>query len=137
MKVRATDNARAGYRYLRFPQALVFQPEYAALSSDAKILYTVLLSLTELSEKNGWRDKEGKVYVICTVRKTMELLHCASGKAVKVLRELDDESGASLIHRVRRGQGNPDRIYVRLPVDELYYERISHGLSSEDEVIIG
>ena len=107
------------------------------LSSDAKILYTVLLSLTELSEKNGWRDKEGKVYVICTVRKTMELLHCASGKAVKVLRELDDESGASLIHRVRRGQGNPDRIYVRLPVDELYYERISHGLSSEDEVIIG
>ena len=134
--MKTFDTTAHGFRYPRLPQVLIFQPKYKMLSSDAKILYAVLLSLTELSEKNGWRDKEGKVYVIFTVKKTMELLHCASGKAVKVLRELDDESGTGLIHRVRRGQGNPDRIYVRYPVTELY-----HGTSppneSHDEVIIG
>ena len=115
---------------------MLFQPEYADLSSDAKILYTILLSLTELSEKNGWRDTEGQVYVICTVKKTMELLRCASGKAVKVLRELDEESGAGLIRRIRCGQGNPDRIYVRYPVTELYDEKPSSH-EDHDEVIIG
>lgn len=134
--MKAYDVSTPGFRYLRLPQALIFQPEYTALSSDAKILYTVLLSLTDLSEKHGWKDSEGRVYVLCTVRKTMELLHCASGKAVKVLRELDEESGVGLIHRVRQGQGRPDRIYVRYPVQQLHSENTAMS-RAENEVIFG
>ena len=37
------------------------------ISTDAKLLYGILLDRMNLSAKNGWLDKNGRVYIIFTV----------------------------------------------------------------------
>jgi len=63
-----------------------------------------------LSVKNGWMDKQGRVYIIYTVREVQESLCCAEHKAVKLFRELEQ---IDLIERKRRGLGRPSLIYVK------------------------
>ena len=55
-------------------------------------------------------DKQGRVYIIYTVREVQESLCCADHKAVKLFRELEQ---IDLIERKRRGLGRPSLIYVK------------------------
>ena len=55
-------------------------------------------------------DKQGRVYIIYTVREVQESLCCAEHKAVKLFRELEQ---LDLIERKRRGLGRPSLIYVK------------------------
>ena len=84
---------------------------------EAKVLYGLLLNRMGLSVKNGWKDEEGRAYIIFTVEAIMEHLGCSNKKAVGLLRELDEK--ADLIERRRQGQGRPSLIYVKTFVDAL------------------
>ena len=88
-------------------------PRYAKLSSDAKILYIVLLKRASMSEQNGakWRTKKGEVFVYFTQKNAMLLLHCGHDKATRVFRELED---VKLIRRIPQGLGKPSRVVVNL-----------------------
>ena len=46
------------------PKALFTEKEFASLSTDAKLLYGILLDRISLSKKNGWIDSDGYVYII-------------------------------------------------------------------------
>ncbi|MFR3973679.1 MAG: replication initiator protein A [Subdoligranulum sp.] len=58
------------YSFYRVPKALVKADLFQKMSGDAKLLYAVLLDRMSLSIKNGWQDKHGNAYIICTMRKT-------------------------------------------------------------------
>ena len=88
------------FSYFRIPRLLITSPRFKGLSTDAKLLYGMLLDRMSLSAKNGWLDEQGRVYIIYTVREVQESLCCAEHKAVKLLRELED---IDLIERKRRG----------------------------------
>ena len=45
----------------RIPKALFTEKEFASLSTDAKLLYGILLDRISLSKKNGWIDSDGYV----------------------------------------------------------------------------
>lgn len=81
------------------------------MSGDAKLLYAVLLDRMSLSIKNGWQDKHGNAYIICTIEEVMDSIHCARQKAVKLLDELEQEF--QLIERRRQGLGKPNLLYVK------------------------
>ena len=98
------------FSFFRIPKALFQEQRFQNLSTDAKILYGILLDRMSLSAKNGWRDKQGRVYIIYTVREVQESLCCAEHKAVKLFRELED---IDLVKRKRRGLGRPSLIYVK------------------------
>ena len=98
------------FSFFRIPKALFQEQRFQNLSTDAKILYGILLDLMSLSAKNGWRDEQGRVYIICTVREVQESLCCAEHKAVRLFRELED---IGLVKRTRRGLGRPSLIYVK------------------------
>ena len=98
------------FSFFRIPKALFQEQRFQNLSTDAKILYGILLDLMSLSAKNGWRDEQGRVYIICTVREVQESLCCAEHKAVRLFRELED---IGLVKRKRRGLGRPSLIYVK------------------------
>lgn len=66
-----------------------------------------------LSIKNRWFDEENRVYIVFTVDEVMELLNCKSQKAIKLIKELDCESGIGLIEKRRLGLGRPNVIYVK------------------------
>ena len=55
------------YSFYRVPKALVKADLFQKMSGDAKLLYAVLLDRMSLSIKNGWQDKYGNAYIICTI----------------------------------------------------------------------
>lgn len=100
------------YTFYRVPKILFTQEMFRCLSTDAKLLYGLLLDRMQLSLKNDWVDEEGKVFIYYTVENIMKSLSCGNKKAGSLLAELDDKRGIGLVTRVRQGLGKPDRIYV-------------------------
>ena len=103
------------FSFYRIPKVLFTEERFRSVSAEAKVLYGLLLDRMSLSCKNGWLDKEGRVYIIFTIEEVMTALGCADQKAGKMLHEL--ESKCRLIERKRQGQGKPNLIYVKNFVD--------------------
>ena len=101
------------YTFYRIPKVLFTEPIFSGLSTEAKLLYGLLIDRMQISMRNGWLDQEGRVYIYYTIDAVMEALSCGNKKAGALLAELDDKKGIGLISRVRQGLGKPDRIYVR------------------------
>lgn len=101
------------YTFYRIPKALYTEPVFYKLSDGAKVLYGQLLDLMSLSRKNGWLDKEGRVYVRCSIEKINEIMNCGKDKSIDMLKELDSKEGVGLIEKVKKGQGKPTIIYVK------------------------
>lgn len=94
-----------------YPKALFTEPNFRELSTDAKVLYGILLDRMSLSLKNQWLDAQNKVYIIFTVEEIMDALNCANQKATRLMVELEKQAG--LIERKRQGLGRPNLIYVK------------------------
>jgi hypothetical protein len=101
------------FSFYRVPRLLIKDERFKGLSSDAKLLYGLMLDRMSLSMKNGWLDEENRAYIIYTVDTMMEDLGCARATCAKILKELDTENGIGLIEKKRRGLGKPDIIYVK------------------------
>ena len=99
------------FSFYRLPKVLFTSRRFEDVSVEAKVLYGFLLDRMGLSAKNGWKDEEGRVYIIFTVEAIMEHLGCSNKKAVGLLRELEEKAG--LIERRRQGLGRPSLIYVK------------------------
>lgn len=101
------------YSFFRMPKILFQNKRFAKISCEAKLLYGIMLERMGLSKKNGWMDEEKRVYIIFTVEEIMEIIGCSKPTAVKILAELDIESGIGLIERQRKRFNCPSRIYVK------------------------
>jgi len=101
------------YAFYRIPKLLFTDFRFQSLSTDAKLLYGMLIDRMELSLKNGWIDEQGRIYLYFTIGEIQERFHCAGGKAVRLLAELDSAKGIGLIENVRQGMGKPNIIYVK------------------------
>ena len=101
------------FSYYRIPRLLITGEQFKELSTDAKLLYGLLLDRMGLSAKNGWYDAKGRVYIYYPLEEVETDLGCSHGKAVKLMAELDSENGIGLIERVRQGLGKPSIIYVK------------------------
>ena len=98
------------FSFYRIPKALFQEQRFQNLSTDAKTLYGILLDRMSLSVKNGWLDKQNRVFIIFTIEDVKRALCCADNKATKLLRELEK---FGLIERKRRGLGKPSLVYVK------------------------
>ena len=98
------------FTFYRIPKALFTDPAFFSLSTDAKLLYGLMLDRIGLSVRSGWVDEQDHVYIYYTQGEIMDQLHCGHNKAIRLLKELDQDIG--LIRRRRQGLGKPDRIYV-------------------------
>ena len=99
------------FAFYRVPKVLFTEDCFWNVSTDAKLLYGILLDRMNLSARNGWLDEEGRVYIIFTIEEIKGALGCAEKKAVKLLDELEKKCG--LIERKRQGLGKPNLIYVK------------------------
>ena len=99
------------FSFYRIPKALFTEPNFRELSTDAKVLYGILLDRMSLSLKNQRLDAQNKVYIIFTVEEIMDALNCANQKATRLMVELEKQAG--LIERKRQGLGKPNLIYVK------------------------
>ena len=105
-----TERDAIEYPFYRVPKALITDPLYRSVSTDAKLLYGLLLDRMDLSVKKRWLDEHGRVYLYYTIASIQADLCCCKEKACKLLRELEH---AGLIEKKRQGRGSPSRIYVK------------------------
>ena len=80
------------FSFYRVPRLLIKDERFKGLSSDAKLLYGLMLDRMSLSIKNGWLDDGNRAYIIYTVDSMMEDLGCARATCVKVIKELDSDN---------------------------------------------
>lgn len=96
--------------YLPLPRALL----ELDLSGTALLLYGLLLDRATLSQKNGWWDEAGWVYVRFPIPK----LAAALGREVTaVKRRLAELERAGLIYRMVPKRGEASQIFLSLPED--------------------
>lgn len=115
------------FSFYRIPKVLFTEERFRHISAEAKVLYGLLLDRMSLSAKNGWQDKENRVYIIFTIEDIMEAMGCADQKAGKLLYELESKCG--LIERKRQGLGKPNLIYVKnfvTPSESRFLNRENH-----------
>ena len=96
--------------FYKVPKVLCTEADFRELSSDAKLLYGLLLDRVALSKRNGWFNAEGRIYVIFTIENIKYALNCADKKATRLLVELEKHG---LIERKKQGQGKPALIFVK------------------------
>ena len=88
------------FSFFRIPKALFQEQQFQNLSTDAKILYGILLDRMSLSAKNGWRDEQGRVYIIYTVREVPEiplLRRTQGGQATPGIRRTSTSSANAVV----------------------------------------
>lgn len=100
------------FSFYRLPKILFTDDRFADVSSEAKILYGLLLDRMGLSVKNGWIDEENRVYIYFKLDDVIDMLKIGKDKGIKLFAELDAEKGCGLIKRRRQGLGKPTIIYV-------------------------
>lgn len=98
--------------YLPFPKFLLEQ----SLSNTAKILYSVLISRAQMSQKNGWVDELGRVYFIYPIHQMAVDLGKGDTTIKMALKELTE---AKLLERVSEGRGKANRLYLLLFDDKV------------------
>ena len=96
--------------FYRIPKLLFTDDRFFDLSIEAKVLYGVMLDRMGLSIKNKWIDEKKRVYIVFTIDKMMDLLHCREQKVNKLLKDLEE---IGLIERKRNGLGKPNFIYIK------------------------
>ena len=99
------------YSFVRVPKILLQHEIYQRITPEAKLLYSLLLDRVGISLRNGWKDKQNRVYIIYPIAEIMEEMNCGKNKAVQLLDELEQKAG--LIERKRQGLGKPNLIYVK------------------------
>lgn len=98
------------FSFYRIPKSLFIEERFQGISTDAKVLYGLLLDRNSLSKKNRWFDELGRVYIIFTITSIQGALGCGDKKATRLLVELERYG---LIERIKQGQGKPSIIYVK------------------------
>ena len=101
------------FSFFRLPKVIVRGERFKKLSSDAKILYGIMLDRISLSRENKWVDQENRVYIIFTLNEVMKEFECCKRKAGMLMAELDSKSGIGLIEKKKQGLGKPDLIYLK------------------------
>ena len=127
------DEQSESFRFLRVPRLLFTAPQFRGLSTDAKLLYSLMLDRMCLSARNGWYDEQGRVFIYYTVTDIAEHLNCKKDKTLKLLNELDNKKGVGLIERIRQGQGKPSKIYVRQFTAQGHPEPPHHPTGSRNQ----
>lgn len=96
--------------YYKFPTLLIKDKKYRQLSNDAKLLYMYLFARCELSDKNGWRDDEGKTYIYCNRESMARFLGLSMPTTVKMFNQLVN---SGLVRAVKKERSSSARLYVK------------------------
>lgn len=98
--------------FYRIPKVFYSNPKYIKMSAEAKLAYAMLYDRLSLSQKNGWINDKGEVYLIFKRKTAAEILNVGEKKVTAIFKELSENE---LILDICVGQGKPNRIYIVKP----------------------
>ena len=113
--VRITVNDLNSVSFYKLPKAFFHNPKYLNMNSDAKIAYSILTDLLELSARNGWINENGEIYVKLSREKLMLRLNIkGTQKMTKVMKQLQQYG---LIEERQIGLNRCNEIYICKPIE--------------------
>ena len=77
------------FTFFRIPKILFSDERFAGLSSEAKILYGLMLDRVGLSRKNGWIDQNDTAYVVYPKSEMKKHLNASRYRVDMALEELE------------------------------------------------
>lgn len=95
--------------FYKLPKVLFSDEKYKGITTDTKVLYSLLLDRNCLSIKNDWKDMYGRYYQYFTIKECKEKLNFGHDKIAKLFKESEANG---LITRKGQGQGKLNIIYV-------------------------
>lgn len=95
--------------FYQVPKELFKNPFYKDLSSDSKLLYSLLLDRLSISMKNKWIDEDGNIYLIFSRKEAEDMLNVSDKTITKAFKQLKE---AKLIYEKRQGFKRNNIIYV-------------------------
>lgn len=98
------------HKFYQVPKELVENPCYRhALSSDAKLIYGLLLDRMSLSKKNGWANENGEIFLLYTKDHIADILGITPKTVYAAFKTLEF---CGLIKQERQGLNKPNKIYI-------------------------
>ena len=95
--------------FYKIPKSLFGNPNYKGLLPEAKLVYAFLRDRMDLSNKNGWVNEQGDIYLLFTREHIAELLEMSLPYIVKCFKQLKEYK---LIEEIRQGLGKPNIIFI-------------------------
>lgn len=90
------------------------------LNPSATLLYGLLLDRATLSQRTGWCDEDGWVYIHYTIRSLSKEMWMSESSIRRMLLQLEEHK---LIRRVHYNPGSPSFIFLRVPVVSVEWKR--------------
>ena len=131
-RVRYTRQSVVNNVFYQLPRFL-FSDEFAELSNDAKVLYSILRNRHELSLKNGWYDENEDVYLYFKREDMQNMLRLSIKPIIKAMNSL---KAFGLLEEVKQGLGKPNKIYL-LSVNQVFGIETPDFFMSADEETTG
>jgi len=102
------DRNRA--RFIKTPKDLFLNKCYKnILTSDAKLIYSLLIDRMQLSKKNEWVNENNEIYLIYTKENLAEMLGVSNRTVYKSFKLLEK---VELVKQERQGLNKPNKIYI-------------------------
>lgn len=98
------------YAMVEIPLLMFLDDAFEPLSIEAKVVYGILLQRIRLAGRNGWRDEEGRLYVIYPHEQMHKDIGLSKKTISAALKQLED---IGIIDILVRGQGKPNIYYVK------------------------
>lgn len=106
-----TTAHRATADFYQMPRWLMARQD---LSLDAKLVYMLLYDRFRLSQKNGWTNQRGEVYLVYPRQELAEALGVHYGRITKAVRQLQN---VGLVWERSSGFNSPHQIFLSEPVE--------------------
>ena len=98
------------YAMVEIPLLMFIDDAFGPLSIEAKVVYGILLQRIRLANRNGWRDEEGRLYVLYPLEQMHKDIGLSTRTISTALKQLED---IGIIDICIRGQGKPNLYYVK------------------------
>ena len=104
-----TSETSENFTFFRIPKVFFKDEKLKKLSTDAKVLYGLMLDRTGLSLKNKWFDAAGRVFIYYSVTNMQDDLGLSNKTICKCVKELKE---IGLVRVKRQGLTKQNIIYV-------------------------
>ena len=98
------------YAMVEIPLLMFIDDAFEPLSLETKVVYGILLQRIRLANRNGWRDEDGKLYVIYPLEQMHKDIGLSTRTISDSLKQLED---LGIVDICVRGQGKPNLYYVK------------------------
>lgn len=98
------------YAMVEIPLLMFLDDAFEPLSIEAKVVYGILLQRIKLAGRNGWRDENGRLYVIYPLEQMHKDIGLSTRTISAALKQLEE---IGILDIETRGQGLPNLYYVK------------------------